>query len=66
MVDICRNPGVTETPCWRWKEQRMDLGGSEMRELKLLREENRRVKTVVADLTLARPGFQFRRADLNA
>lgn len=44
--------GVTETTFYRWRKQYTALDVSELRELKQLREENRRLKPVVADLTL--------------
>ena len=52
VVDICRKLGVTETTFYRWKKRFTGLDVSELRELKQLREENRKLKTVVADLTL--------------
>jgi putative transposase len=52
VVDICRKLGVTETTFYRWKKQYTGLDVSELRELKQLRDENRRLKQVVADLTL--------------
>ena len=52
VVDICRKLGVTETTFYRWKKQYGGLDASELRELKQLRDENRRLKQVVADLTL--------------
>jgi putative transposase len=52
VVDICRKLGVTETTFYRWKKQYGGRDASELRELKQLREENRRLKQVVADLTL--------------
>jgi putative transposase len=52
VVDICRKLGVTETTFYRWKKQYRGVDVSELRELKQLREENRRLKTAVADLTL--------------
>jgi putative transposase len=52
VVDLCRKLGVTETTFYRWKKQYAGLDVSELRELKLLRDENRRLKQAVADLTL--------------
>ncbi len=52
VVEICRKLGVTETTFYRWKKQFTGLDVSELRELKQLREENRKLKQVVADLTL--------------
>lgn len=52
IVDICRKLGITETTFYRWKKRFTGLDVSELRELKQLREENRKLKHVVADLTL--------------
>ena len=52
IVEICRKLGVTETTFYRWKKQYTGLDVSELRELKQLRDENRRLKQVVADITL--------------
>ena len=50
--EICRRLGVTENTFYRWKRQYTGLGVSELRELRSLREENRKLKQLVADLTL--------------
>lgn len=50
--EICRKLGVTETTFYRWKKRYGDLGVSELRELRQLREENRKLKGLVADLSL--------------
>ncbi len=52
VVDICRKMGITETTFYRWKKQYTGLDVGELRELKQLRDENRRLKHVVADLAL--------------
>jgi putative transposase len=52
VAEICRKLEVTETTFYRWKRQFAGLGVSELRELRLLRDENRKLKQVVADLTL--------------
>ena len=45
--------GVTEGTFYRWKKQvRRGLEVGELRELRQLRDENRRLRQVVADLTL--------------
>jgi putative transposase len=51
-TDICRKLGVTEQTFYRWKKQFEGLGVSELRELRQLREENARLKRLVADLSL--------------
>jgi putative transposase len=50
--EICRKLGVSEQTFYRWKKRFGALGVSELRELRQLRDENRKLKGVVADLTL--------------
>lgn len=50
--EIIRKLGITEPTFYRWKRKYGDLGVAELREFKQLRDENRRLKCVVADLTL--------------
>jgi putative transposase len=52
VADLCRQVGITEATFYRWKKQVGTLGVSEVRELRQLREENQKLKRVVADLTL--------------
>ena len=52
VVEICRKLQVTEQTFYRWRRKYAGLGVSELRELKQVKEENRRLKRVVADLTL--------------
>lgn len=56
--DICRKLGISEPTFYRWKRKYAGLGISEIRRLKQLEEENRRLKTVVADLTLDKAMLQ--------
>lgn len=56
--DVCRKLGISEATFHRWKKRMGTLGVPEVRELKQLREENRRLKSVVADLTLDRTILQ--------
>ncbi len=58
VVEVCRELGVSEPTFYRWKKRFGDLGGTELRELRSLRDENRRLKQVVADLTLDRRVLQ--------
>jgi len=44
--------GVAEATFYRWKKRYGGLGVSEIRRLKQLDDENRRLKQLVADLTL--------------
>jgi len=50
--DICREMGVSQQAFYSWKKRYAGVGVSELRELRQLREENRQLKTLVADLTL--------------
>ena len=50
--DICREMGVSQQSFYSWKRRFAGLGLAELRELRQLREENRKLKTLVADLTL--------------
>jgi putative transposase len=52
--EICRRLGVSEQTFYRWKKQFAGMGVQELRELRSLRDENRKLKQVVADLTLDR------------
>lgn len=49
VAEICRNLGISEPTFYRWKKKYGDLGLSELRQL---RQENRHLKSIVADLTL--------------
>ena len=49
--EICRKLGVSEPTFYRWKKRFGSLGVPEVRELRQLREENRKLKQLVADLT---------------
>ncbi len=56
--EICRKLGVTEATFYRWKKRFGSLGVPELRELRQLRDENRRLKGLVADLSLDRTILQ--------
>ena len=52
--DVCRQLGVSEATFYVWKKKFANLGVTELRTLRMLEEENARLKRVVADLTLDR------------
>jgi putative transposase len=52
VADVCRQLGVSEASFYVWKKKYGRLGLTELRELRQLRDENARLKRVVADLTL--------------
>lgn len=53
--EICRKIGVSEPTFYAWKKKFAGLGITEIRRLKQLEDENRRLKQVVAELTLDKP-----------
>jgi putative transposase len=52
VADVCRQVGVSEATFYIWKKKYSSLGGTEIRELRQLREENAKLKRLVADLSL--------------
>jgi putative transposase len=52
--DVCRQLGASEATFYVWKKKFANLGVTELRKLRMLEEENARLKRVVADLTLDR------------
>ena len=51
-AEVCCKLGISEQTFYRWKKKYGGMGVSELRELKQLRQENRRLKRMVADLSL--------------
>ena len=58
VVEITRKMGVSEATFYRWKKQFAGMGVAEIRRLKQLEDENRRLKQLVADLTLDKQMLQ--------
>ena len=52
VADVCRQMGVSEASFYVRKKKYGKLGRTEIRELRQLRDENARLKRLVADLTL--------------
>jgi putative transposase len=50
--EVCRQMGVSQATFFRWKQLYGGLGPSELRRLRQLEEENRKLKKLVADLSL--------------
>jgi len=50
--DVCREMGVSQQTFYVWKRRYAGVGISELRELRQLRDKNRKLKSLVADLTL--------------
>lgn len=50
--DVCRRHGISEQSFYRWKAKYGGMEISDARRLRSLEDENRRLKHLVADLTL--------------
>ena len=57
-ADVCRQLGVSEATFYIWKKKYAHLGVSELRRMQQLEDENRRLKGLVADLTLDKQMLQ--------
>ena len=56
--DICRKMGISEQTLYRWKKKYVGMGVAEVRRLRVLEEENRKLKQLVADLSLDKQMLQ--------
>ena len=52
ITGLCREAGISDTTFQRWKAKYGGLDVNEARRLKQLEDENRRLKQLVAELTL--------------
>ena len=50
--ELCRKYGVSDATFYTWRKKYGGLGAEELRRLKQLEDENRRLKGLVADLVL--------------
>ena len=58
VAEIIRKLGISEQTFYRWKKRFAGLGIAELRRLRTLEEENRKLKQLVADLILDRKMLQ--------
>jgi putative transposase len=56
--EVIRQLGITEQTFYRWKRKYGGLDPSDLRKLRLLEEENKRLKQMVADLSLDKAMLQ--------
>ena len=56
--ELCRRHGITRGSLYRWKAKYGGMEVSEAKRLRALEEENRRLKHLVADLTLDKQALQ--------
>lgn len=58
VAEVLRRMGISEQTFYRWKKLYGGLGVGELRRLKQLEDENRKLKQLVADLSLDRHTLQ--------
>jgi putative transposase len=58
VTEVCRKMGISEQTYYRWKKQYVGMGVEELRRLKVLEEENRKLRQLVADLSLDKQMLQ--------
>lgn len=56
--EVIRKLGVTEQTFYRWKKKYQDMSPSDIKRLKLLEDENTKLKKMVADLSLDKSMLQ--------
>lgn len=58
VAEICRKMGISDATFYNWKKKYGGLGPSELKRLRQLEEENRKLKQLVADLSLDKAMLQ--------
>ena len=58
VVEVVRKLGITEQTFYRWKKKYAGLGVAEVRRLRQLEDENKKLKQLVADLSLDKKMLQ--------
>jgi putative transposase len=59
MVEVIRRMGISEQTFYRWKQKYGAPAVAELRRLKQLEDENRKLKQLVADLSLDKKILQY-------
>lgn len=52
VAELCRELGVSQQTFYQWRRKFQGMGVAELRRLRQLEEENRKLKRLVADLSL--------------
>ncbi len=56
--EVCRKMGISDSTVYVWRKKYAGVGPSELRCLRQLEEENRKLKQIVADLSLDKAMLQ--------
>lgn len=51
-AEVCRQHGISEQTLYRWKAKYSGMEGSDSRKLREVLDENRKLKSMVAELSL--------------
>ena len=57
--ELCREAGITDGTFYNWKAKYGGMDVSEAKRLRTLEDENRRLKQIVADLTLDNQALKY-------
>ncbi|GJM43800.1 MAG: transposase [Gemmatimonadota bacterium] len=57
--DLCRQHGVSRATFYQWRKKFRGMEVADAKRLKQLEDENRRLKMVVADLTLDKKALEY-------
>jgi putative transposase len=57
-ADLCREHGISDATFYNWKSRYGGLDVSEAQRLRQMEDENRRLKSLVADLSLDREALK--------
>jgi putative transposase len=52
VIEVCRRLGIAETTFYGWRKKCQGVSSVELRELQLLRNESRKLKQLVAELSV--------------
>ena len=58
VAEVCRKMGISDATFYVWRKKYGGVGPSELRRLRQLEEENRKLKQIVADLSLDKAMLQ--------
>jgi len=58
VAEVCRKAGISEVTFYNWRKRYGGMMPSEVRKLRLIEEENAKLKRLVADLSLDKAMLQ--------
>ena len=50
--ELCRQHGISDATFYKWKAKYAGMEASDLRKMRIMEDENRRLKQMVADLSL--------------